>query len=90
MDNPSISVDPPNHLRALGSEPSRDVARIEPDEVTDLDEWNPPLGDESPKVPLTGAQRLRELIDLSRRRDRSVSSATSISIPEAPSCSSRC
>ena len=51
-----------DHLHAVGSEPSRNVGRVEANEVTDLDKGNPPLGDESPKVPLGGTQRLRDLL----------------------------
>ena len=51
-----------DHLHAVGSKPSRNVGRVEANEVTDLDKGNPPLGDESPKVPLGGTQRLRDLL----------------------------
>jgi hypothetical protein len=36
----------------------RNVGRVEANEVTHLDEGDPPLGDEPPKVPLGGAERL--------------------------------
>ena len=65
MDNLSIIVDAvlspvPGHILTVGGEPSRHVGRIEADEVTDLDKGDPPLGDESPKVPLGRTRRPRD------------------------------
>jgi hypothetical protein len=65
MDNSSTIADviPADHLHTVGSEPLRNVGRVEANEVTDLDEGDPPLGDESSKMPLGGAERSSDLVD---------------------------